>query len=63
MLREVRCEVTQINSSGNVDGVRRLPDCCKRTVDKLGDYYARCQQLARVVCVVLIVSYSLGNPK
>jgi hypothetical protein len=57
VLIAVRSEVTQINSSGNVDGVRRLPYYCKRTVDKLGDYYERCQELVRVD--LLIVSHSL----
>jgi hypothetical protein len=55
--------VTRINTSVNVDSVRLLPHYCKRTVDKLGDYYERCQELVRIVCVVLIVSYSLWNPK
>jgi len=57
VLIAVRREVTQINSSGNVDGVRRLPHYCQRTVDKLGDYYKRCQELVRVD--LLTVSYSL----
>lgn len=53
----VRREVTQINLSGNVGGVRRLPHYCKRTVDKLGDYYECSQELVRVD--LLIVSQSL----
>jgi len=57
MLIEVRREVTQINSSGNVDVVRRLPHYCKRTVDRLEDYYERCQELVRAD--LLIVSHSL----
>jgi len=57
MVIEVRCEVTQINSSGNVDVVRRLPHYCKRTVDRLEDYYEHCQELVRVD--LLIVSHSL----
>jgi len=53
LLVAFRREVTQINSSGNVDVVRRLPHYCERTVDKLGDYNERCQELVRVDLLIV----------